>query len=81
MAERIQSSFGLEARGGREIVARFDGGTNRSEGGAFPPRQAGKRLNPLGRPEECVLGGGDRNLVEDSVPETLSRRMRGRALG
>jgi hypothetical protein len=35
MTECNQSSFGFEANGRREIVARFDGGTISSDGGAF----------------------------------------------
>ena len=35
MTECNQSSFGFEGSGRREIVARFDGGTISSDGGAF----------------------------------------------
>jgi hypothetical protein len=47
MTECNQSSFGFEAFG--EIVARFDGGTISSDGGALLLRQADKRLNLLPR--------------------------------
>jgi hypothetical protein len=47
MTECNQSSFGFEACGRREIVARFDGGTVSSDGGAFLLRQTDKRLNLL----------------------------------
>ncbi len=43
MTERNQSSFGFKGLGRREIVARFDGGTISSDGGAFLPRQTDKR--------------------------------------
>ena len=39
MTECIQSSFGFKAFGWREIVARFDGGTIRSDSGAFLLRE------------------------------------------
>jgi len=45
MTECNQSSFGLEGSGKREIVARFDGGTISSDGGALLLRQTDKRLN------------------------------------
>ena len=39
-----QSSFAFEALGKREIVARFDGGTISSDGGAFLLRQTDQVL-------------------------------------
>jgi hypothetical protein len=57
MTECNQSSFGFEASGRREIVARFDGGTISSDGGAFLLRQTDKRLNLLPRLAECFLDG------------------------
>ncbi len=49
MTECNQSSFGFEACGRREIVARFDGGTITSDGGALLLRRTDKRLNLLPR--------------------------------
>jgi hypothetical protein len=49
MTDCIQSSFGFEACGKREIVARFDGGTISSDGGALLLRQTDQRLNLLPR--------------------------------
>ena len=49
MTECNQSEFGFEASGRREIVARFDGGTISSDGGAFLLRQTDQRLNLLPR--------------------------------
>ena len=39
MTECIQSSFGFEAFGTREVVSKFDGGTISSDGGALLLRQ------------------------------------------
>ena len=55
MTECNQSGFGFEACGSREIVARFDGGTISSDGGAFLLRQTDKRLNLLPRLAESAI--------------------------
>lgn len=81
MTECNQSSFGLEANGKREIVARFDGGTISSDGGALLLRQTDKRLNLLPRLAECFLDGRRQEQVEHSVQEMLAQRIYGLALG
>ena len=81
MTECIQSAFGFEASGKREIVARFDGGAISSDGGAFLLRQTDKRLNLIGRLTESFLDGRKQALVEHSIQEMLSQRIYGLALG
>jgi hypothetical protein len=81
MTECNQSEFGFEACGSREIVARFDGGTISSDGGAFLLRQTDERLNLLPRLAECFLDGRNQDLVEHSVLEMVSQRIYGLALG
>jgi hypothetical protein len=81
MTECIQSSFGFEACGPRQIVARFDGGTISSDGGALLLRQTDKRLNLLSRLAECFLDGRNQEQVEHSILEMLSQRVYGLALG
>jgi hypothetical protein len=81
MTECNQSSFGFEGCGRREIVARFDGGTISSDGGAFLLRQTDKRLNLLPRLKECFLDGRNQNQVEHTVQEMLAQRIYGLALG
>jgi len=81
MTECSQTSFGLEACGKRELVARFDGGTISSDGGAFLLRQTDKRLNLLPRLAECFLDGRNQKQVEHSVLEMLAQRIYGLALG
>jgi len=81
MTECNQSGFEFEACGSREIVARFDGGTISSDGGAFLLRQTDKRLNLLPRLAECFLDGRNQDLVEHSVLEMVSQRVYGLALG
>jgi hypothetical protein len=81
MTECNQSGFGFEACGRREVVARFDGGTISSDGGAFLLRQTDRRLNLLPRLAECFLDSRNPDLVEHSVLEMLSQRVYGLALG
>jgi hypothetical protein len=81
MTECNQSSFGFEASGSRGIVARFDGGTISSDGGAFLLRQTDKRLNLMARLAGCFLDGRNQIQVEHSVQEMLSQRIFGLALG
>jgi len=81
MTQCNQSSFGFEASGRREIVARFDGGTISSDGGALLLRQTDKRLNLLARLAECFLDGRNQKQVEHSIGEMLAQRIYGLALG
>ena len=81
MTECIQSSFGFKGCGSREVVARFDGGTISSDGGALLLRETDKRLNLLPRLSECFLDGRAQWLVEHSIQEMVSQRVYGLALG
>jgi len=81
MTECNQSSFGFEACGKREIVARFDGGTISSDGGAFLLRQTDKRLNLLPRLAECFLDGRSQDRIAHTVEEMLAQRIYALALG
>jgi len=63
------------------VVARFDGGTISSDGGAFLLRQTDKRLNLLPRLAECFLDGRNQNLIEHTIQEMLAQRIYGLALG
>ena len=79
--ECIQSSFGFEGCGRREIVARFDGGTITSDGGALLLRQTEKRLKLLPRLAGCFLDGRQPERIEHSIEEMLAQRIYGLALG
>jgi len=81
MTECNQSGFGFEVCGRREIVARFDGGTISSDGGALLLRQTDRRLNLLPRMAECFLDSRDQDRVEHSILEMVSQRIYGLALG
>ena len=62
-------------------MARFDGGTISSDGGALLLRQTDKRLNLMARLAQCFLDGRNQALVEHSIAEMLSQRIYGLALG
>jgi hypothetical protein len=79
--ECIQSSFGFEGCGRREIVARFDGGTITSDAGCLLLRETEKRLNLLPRLAACFLDGRQQDRIEHSVREMLAQRIYGLALG
>jgi hypothetical protein len=81
ITECTQSSFGFEACGKREVVARFDGGTISSDGGALLLREVDKRLNLLPRLAQCFLDGRNQDRVEHTVEEMLGQRIYGLALG
>jgi hypothetical protein len=81
MTECKQSSFGFQDCGSREIVARFDGGTISSDGGAVLLRQTDQRLDLLPRLAQCFLDGRAQDRVQHSVQEMISQRVYGLALG
>ena len=81
MTECTQSNFGFKAFGSREIVARFDGGTISSDGGALLLREADKRINLLARLAECFLDGRAQWMVRHSILDMVSQRVYGLALG
>lgn len=81
MTECNQSSFTFAGCGAREIVARFDGGTISSDGGALLLRQTDERLHLLPRLAACFLDRRNPVLVQHSVQEMLSQRVYGLALG
>jgi len=62
-------------------VARFDGGTISSDGGAVLLRQTDHRLDLLPRLAQCFLDGRDQGRVQHSVQEMISQRVYGLALG
>ena len=62
-------------------MARFDGGTISSDGGALLLRQTDQKLNLLPRLAHCFLDGRDPDRVQHSVQEMVSQRVYGLALG
>ena len=62
-------------------MARFDGGTISSDGGALLLRQTDKRLNLLPRMAQCFLDGRNQKQVEHTIEEMLAQRVYALALG
>jgi hypothetical protein len=81
MTQCNQSNFEFDPCGRREIVARFDGGTISSDGGALLLRQTDQRLKLLPRLAECFVDSRKQTQVEHSVREMLAQRIYGLALG
>ena len=81
MTECTQSSFEFKAHFSKAVVARFDGGTITSDGGALLLRETDGRLNLLARAATGFLDGRNPKLVKHTVQEMLSQRVYGLALG
>ena len=81
MTECTQSHFEFQAHYSREVVARFDGGTMSSDGGALLLRQTDRRLHLLSRVAECFEDHRSPWLTTHSVGELVSQRVYGLALG
>ena len=81
MTDCTQSNFEFGASGKRAVMARFNGGTISSDGGAILLQQTDRRLNLLGRFSQCFLDGRNPVLVEHSIGEMVSQRVYGLALG
>ena len=81
MTECTQSSFEFAAHFSRSVVARFDGGTMTSDGGALLLREAERRVNLLSRLALCFDDRRTPWLIEHSVAELVAQRVYGLALG
>jgi hypothetical protein len=81
MTECNQESFGFEAPGGRELVARFDGGTMSSDGGVLLLERTEQRLHLVSRLASCFDDRRNPIYVQHKLPEMLRQRIFGLALG
>jgi hypothetical protein len=81
MTECIQSGFEFAGPGRRTVVARFDGGTMSSDGGALLLRQTDQRLKLVARAAACFQDGRKPWLIEHQVEQLLAQRVYGLALG
>jgi hypothetical protein len=81
MTQCTQDSFEFEAHFSRGVVARFDGGTMTSDGGALLLRQTDRRLNLLSRLAACFDDQRSPWLISHSVQELVSQRVYGLTLG
>lgn len=76
-----QSSFDFQPLAGREITARFDGGTITSDAGALLLREVEARASVLHRFAACFDDFRDPELIEFSVEELLKQRVFALCLG
>lgn len=81
MTECIQSGFEFAGPGRRTVVARFDGGTMSSDGGALLLRQTDQRLKLVARAAAYFQDRRKPWLIEHQVEELLAQRVYGLALG
>jgi hypothetical protein len=81
MTECTPSSFGFEAHFSRDVVARFDGGTMSSDGGALLLRETDRRLNLLSRLAACFDDYRSPWLISHPVEELVAQRVYALALG
>src|SRR5689334_10816836 len=81
MTECIQNSFEFQGHFSRDVVARFDGGTISSDGGALLLREVDRRLKLLERFRQCFWDARDPELVKHPLTQMLAQRVYGLALG
>jgi hypothetical protein len=81
MTECNQVSFGFARHFSRAVVARFDGGTMSSDGGALLLRKTDERLGLLERFSGCFVDGRRAGLTQHRVEELIAQRVYGLALG
>src|SRR4051812_48837403 len=81
MTQCIQTEIQFEGHFSRAVVARFDGGTMTSDGGALLLRRTERRLHLLPRLAACFRDERDSRYISHSVPELLAQRVYGLALG
>jgi hypothetical protein len=81
MTECNQLSFDFHPLQMRGVVARFDGGTITSDGGALLLREVERRTGIVRQFAACFIDYRDPNLIEHAVAELAAQRVYGLALG
>ena len=76
-----QRSFGFQQVGGREIVARFDGGRVTSDGGGILLREIEERFRLVEKFAACFTDHRDPELIEHPLVDLLKQRVFGLCLG
>lgn len=76
-----QRSFGFQQVGGREIVARFDGGRVTSDAGGLLLREIEDRFRFVERFATCFTDHRDPECIEHSLVDLLKQRLFGLCLG
>lgn len=81
MTECSERTFRFEGQGRREIVARFDGGTISSDGGALLLAGVERRTRIVERFASCFVDRRDPARIEHTVRELAMQRVLGLCLG
>ena len=76
-----QRAFGFHEVGGREIVARFDGGRVTSDGGGILLREIEERFRFVERFAACFTDHRDPESIEHPLVDLLKQRLFGLCLG
>ena len=76
-----QQSFGFQEVGGREIVARFDGGRVTSDGGGILLREVEEQFRFVERFADCFIDHRDPEKIEHPLVDLLKQRLFGLCLG
>jgi hypothetical protein len=76
-----QRSFGFQQVGGREIVARFDGGRVTSDGGGILLREIEERFRLVEKFAACFTDHRDPERIEHPLVDLLKQRLFGLCLG
>ena len=79
--ECTQQAFGFHEVGGREIVARFDGGRVTSDGGGILLREIEERFRFVERFAACFTDHRDPESIEHPLVDLLKQRLFGLCLG
>lgn len=79
--ECTQESLWFSRQSGRDIVARFDGGSITSDGGGLLLREVERRTGILRQFAACFTDHRDAGQIEHTVEELISQRVYGLALG
>ncbi len=79
--ECTQRTFQFHTRSGRDVVARFDGGTITSDGGGVLLGEVERRTAIVRQFAACFTDHRDPELVEHKVEELVAQRVYGLALG
>jgi DDE family transposase len=81
MTECNQSEFSFEAHFSRQVIGRFDGSQQTTDGGALLLRQADGKIGLLKRVVGCFTDHRDPERIEHELSEMLAQRIYGLALG
>ena len=76
-----RSSFDFQPLAGRQVTARFEGGTITSDAGALLLREVEAKTGIVGRFAACFDDFRDPELIEFSVEELLKQRVFALTLG